>query len=91
MSEFKVDPADYGMTVEAARTLHRLYVVEERSMEDAVRLAKEKAGQQVTRTQGKQFIRDNRWVRPQRFYAKKSVWCNYNHAHFEQTMRKKSP
>lgn len=84
--EFKKDPSEFGFSMEVAKTIHQAYVEEENSMDKAIQVAMQRCGEKISLKKGREFIRQNGWVRSQRFYAKRGPWAKYNQARWAQTL-----
>lgn len=72
--KYRVDPGRFDLPPEVGDLIHQIYVVEQKSMDDAVRIAKMRTGLKFSPENGRRFIRANGWKRSPRFYAKRSPW-----------------
>jgi hypothetical protein len=71
---YKADPSWFDLPTKAADVIHQVYVVEIRSMDDAIRLARVRTGIEFKSEDARRFIRANGWKRPPQFYSKRSPW-----------------
>lgn len=87
-TKYQADPATFGIPPEAADILYEIYVVEQKSMGEAVRLAKLRTGMKFSPENGHNFIRANGWKRSPQFYSKRSPWAGAQRAAHEERKAK---
>lgn len=88
LNQYKAQPSWFDLPEKVADEIHRIYVTEQKSMDEAVRLAKQRTGLQFNAENGRRFIRANGWKRPPSFYSKRSPWYGLARAAFEESKAK---
>ena len=85
---YKADPADFDLSSEVADLLYQVYVVDVKSMEDAIRTARTRTGSSFRSENGRRFIRANGWKRSPQFYSKRSPFQGKARAAIAETRAK---
>ena len=86
--KYQAEPAQFNLPPEVGTLIHQLYVVEEKSMTDALRITQMRTGLKFSPDNGKAFIRANGWKRSLSFYAQKSRWTGLARAAHEERKAK---
>lgn len=82
-------PPYYGLTEVVREAIKVLYVNEEKSVRESVRLARLRSGEKIDEALAGKFIRYHGWTRSQSYYAKRSTFAGHNKACFEEAKAKR--
>ena len=82
--KYKAPPSWFDLSNEVADGLQQAYVVEVKSMDEAIQVVRMRTGAKFSPDKARRFIRANGWKRSPRFYARRSPWQGHARVAMEE-------